>query len=238
MASATEAPTPLAELQAALKLIRTATLTIEVDRFDEAATRTREIAEGNGGYVSNTRVSRSDGGRVAGSITLRVPADRYAACIAALQDLGQVDDEHQTTQDITKAYTDLETRLAVKRQTAQRLREILRSRTGDLSDVLQVERELARVIEETERMEGERRYYDQQIALSTITVNLHEPGVSVGDNPLTPVFTAVRESVRTLATSLGVLIYAIAYLAPWLVLAAVAWWLIKRARSVLAKPRS
>jgi hypothetical protein len=41
--------------------------------------------------------------------------------------------------------------------------------------VLEAERELARVTEEIERMEGERRYYDQQIALSAIVVTLREP---------------------------------------------------------------
>jgi uncharacterized protein DUF4349 len=47
---------------------------------------------------------------------------------------------------------DIEARLANGRNTEKRLGEVLRNRTGKVSDVLEVEREIARVREEIERL--------------------------------------------------------------------------------------
>jgi len=55
-----------------------------------------------------------------------------------LKQVGKVERESVVTQDVTKAYADLETRLVVKRQTEERLRHLLTSRTGKLSEVLEV----------------------------------------------------------------------------------------------------
>ena len=85
-------------------------------------------------------------------------------------------------------------------------------------DVLEAERELARVTEEIERMEGESRYYDQQVALSTIVVTLREPEPALQSGAFQPIREAFRDSVRVLATSVAAIVYAVVALLPWLVL--------------------
>ena len=231
-------PPGLAAMQAALKLIRTATLTVEVERFDSAAAAVGRIAEASGGYVADAQRSQDARGHWRGVVTLRVPAERFGSTLEALKGLGDVQDETQSTQDVTKAYTDLEIRITIKREAAQRLRDILANRTGRLSDVLDVERELSRVVEEIERMEGERRFYDQQVAMSTITATLYEPGAERGEGPLAPITVALGNAVRTLATSVGALIYVIAYLAPWLVLALLGWFGTQRIRAAIARRKA
>jgi hypothetical protein len=220
----------LEAMWATRKLIRSATLLLEVESFDSAVTALSALAASYGGYVADMRASRDADGDRGGSVRVRVPAESFEAAFAALRRLGTVDQESQSTQDVTKEYADLETRLAVKRQAAERLREILRSRTGELSDVLQVERELARVVEEIERLEGERRYYEQQVALSTINVELREPGAVLQRGTVAPIGRALGNSLRVLAESLGYFIYLVAFLLPWLVVAALGWWLSRRVR--------
>jgi hypothetical protein len=117
----------------------------------------------------------------------------------------------------------------VKRDTAERLREILKSRTGGLADVLQAERELARVTEEIEQAEGERRFYDQQVALSTITAEIHEKEALVRPGALSPIVDALRDSLAVGASSVAVLIYAVVGGAPWVLVLWVLWRLIRAA---------
>jgi len=119
----------------------------------------------------------------------------------------------------------------VKRDTAERLREILKTRTAALADVLQVERELARITEEIEQMEGERRYYDQQVALSTLTVELQEPEAIVKAGSFRPIREALEDSLHVLSASVAVIIYATVFLAPWLVLGLALWLVVKRVRA-------
>ena len=216
---------------ASRKLIRTGQITVEVKNFEEAAKEIGRLAESLGGYLAESQSSRGDRDLRNGSLTIRIPAERFAQAFDAVKRLGKVQTENLGTQDVTKAYTDLETRLRVKRETADRLRAILKDRAAKLSEILEAERELARVTEEIEQMEGERRYYDQQVALSTIAVTLQEPDSVVKAGVFSPVKQAVRDSLEVLATSLAGLIYALVFLAPWLIVAFVAWKIFKAARA-------
>lgn len=211
------APTPGPRMGSALKLIFTAALEIEVVVFRAAADQAGRTAVALGGYVSDRQSSQDGRGRERGRITLRIPSVKFDGAVGVLKNLGRVTSEGLQTQDVTKAYADLETRLAVKREAAARLREILTRQTGKVSEVLEVEREIARVVEEIEQAEGERRYFDNQVALSTITLSLHEPDAIVERGLLDPVLSALRQSLRIMGESFASLIELLAGLLPWLV---------------------
>ena len=221
----------LSSVFASLKLIRTASISVEVEKYDPAAAEVVRVAESLGGYLAEAQVTQGQQDRRAGTLTIRVPSTRFGAALAALKGLGKVKAENVSTQDVTKEYTDLETRLKVKRDTADRLRELLRTRTAALTDVLTAERELARVTEEIEQMEGERRFYDQQVAFSTIALTVSEPHALVEPGVFAPLGRALRESVQVLVQSLAGLTYVIVALAPWLALAYVVYRAVKAVRA-------
>lgn len=237
--TASSAPTQAANVQpagleamaAARKLIRAGQMTLVVDSYVKASEAVKLIAESHGGYLADAQAQRGAGDRRHGSLTIRVGAERFDDAVSALRTVGDVRSENVTAQDVTKAYADLETRLRVKRETSERLHAILRERTARLSDVLAAERELARVTEEIEQMEGERRFYDQQVAMSTLTVTLQEPAGLVEASVFAPIGEALRDSVRVLATSLAAIVYLAVFLAPWVLLAFVGWRLFRRHRA-------
>jgi hypothetical protein len=68
----------------------------------------------------------------------------------------------------------LEARLANARNTERRLTELLQQRTGNLSDVLAVENEHARVRGEIERMEAEKKNMSNQVSFATLTATIAE----------------------------------------------------------------
>ena len=210
------APSPGPRVPATLKLIWTAALQVEVPDFRAAVDQAARAVAGLGGYVSDRQSSEDGAGRERGQMTLRVPSEKFDGALSALKKLGRVKSEGVRTQDVTKAYADLETRLAVKRETATRLREILKRQAGKVSEVLEVEREIARVVEEIEQAEGERRYFDHQVSLSTITLSLYERDEIVNTGLFDPVLTALRQSLRIMGESLGSLIELMAGLLPWL----------------------
>ena len=215
--AATTAATPAASRPpSSLKLIFTASLQVEVPAFGPAALEVARIAASLGGYVSDRQSSEDGEGREQGQITLRIPSEKFDGAVSALRKLGRVKSEGVRSEDVTKAYTDLETRLKVKRETASRLREILIRQAGKVSEVLSVEREIARVVEEIEQAEGERRYYDNLVSLSTITLSLYEPNSMVTPGALDPILDALRGSLRTASESLAALIQLSSGLLPWL----------------------
>ena len=229
-ASGESAARPAAAPQIQRKLIRTGRLAIEVASYERAAAAAGRVAVASGGYLAESQAQRGERDSRRGSLTLRVPAQHFDAAFGELKKLGTVDSESVSTQDITKAYTDLETRLRVKREAQARLQDILRARTAKLSDILEAERELARVTEEIEMLEGERRFYDQQVALSTITVELYEPAAVVRPGSFAPLSEAFSGSLELLATSLAFLISTALVLLPGLVVASLLWWAVRAAR--------
>jgi hypothetical protein len=224
-----QAPSGLAAMAAARKLIRTGQMTLTVPDYARAADEVKRIAEVNGGYLADANAQRGEANRQHGTLTIRVNASAFDAAVSSLRALGTVRTESVSTQDVSKAYTDLETRLRVKRETADRLRDILRTKTAGLSDLLAAERELARVTEEIEQAEGERRFYDQQIALSTLTIALQEPSAIVEAGSFAPLTEAFGDSVRVLAASLAAIVYATVFLAPWLLIGYLVFRLARRA---------
>jgi hypothetical protein len=86
-------------------------------------------------------------------------------------------------EDVSEEFVDLTARMANSHRLEERLVELLRTRTGKLQDVLTVERELARVREEIERMEGRLRFLKNSAQLSTLAVTLYEPPPLVASHP-------------------------------------------------------
>ncbi|MGH9791788.1 MAG: DUF4349 domain-containing protein [Candidatus Acidiferrales bacterium] len=103
-----------------------------------------------------------------------MPADRLDPVPAEIKKLGRVTGESQSSDEVTSGYTDLVARLANARHTEQRLVEILRTRTGKVAGVLEVEREISDVREQIERMEAQRKTLENQVALSTVSLELRE----------------------------------------------------------------
>lgn len=208
------------------RLIRTGTLQMSVDDARAAVSGAERAAGALGGRLSDTTISRDAEGYQRADFTVEVPSQRFDEAMAALAALGEVDLEQVDTQDVTREYFDLETRLRVLRDTETRLRALLATATGSVADIVEVERELTRVIEQIERMLGQQRYYDQRIAVSTIQVGAYEQPATVRPGLLTPITGALRDSLRVLAESIAAVIYAIVYLAPW----ALALWLLLAVR--------
>lgn len=229
-ASGAPAPGGVEAALLARKLVRTGSLTVEVASYPRASEEVSRLAEAHGGYLAETQATRGTGESLRGTLTVRVPAGRFGAAVAELKKLGKVVSESMTTQDVTRAYADLETRLRVKRETAERLRELLRDRTARLSEVLEVERELSRLTEEIERAEGERRYYDQLVALSTVAVTLQEPEALLREGAFSPLREAAEGAARVLAVSLAAMVYAAVFLAPWVLVLWGLWRLLRRLR--------
>jgi hypothetical protein len=155
-------------------IARTAALSITVQEFDKARSRLDEILVRHRGYLGGLQISTpSDHGRVLNGV-LRVPVGQMDSALTELKSLGRVDAESQNGEEVTAQYVDLQARLANSRNTEQRLTDVLQQRTGKLSDVLEVETEIARVRGEIEGMEAERKSLATQVSFATLNVTLTE----------------------------------------------------------------
>ena len=219
------------------RIIYSAELSVVVKDLAVAAERIQALAADYKGYVADGGVDRTRGSYPTGRWVVRVPSDRLEEALAELSEMGVPERRSQTAQDVTEEYVDLEARIANKRRLEERILELLDQREGKIGEVIEVERELSRVREEIERMEGRLRFLQNRTAYATVTVNAREEKDYVP--PQAPTFRSQigttwdrsLESLRLFGK--GTVIVAVA-LTPWLplllVVLLVVIWLLRRLR--------
>ena len=155
-------------------LIRTGQAQLEVDSLEIGMQQVRDLAQRLGGYIANTQLSSGRDQIRTATMEMKVPVARWSDMTAGLRPIGKVESLNEFTEDVGEEFVDVTARVANARRLESRLIELLANRTGRLSDVLSVERELARVREEIERYEGRLRYLRTRAAMSSMSVTVHE----------------------------------------------------------------
>ncbi len=214
---------PSSDATAGRIFIRTADLTLEVKKLDPAAEKVRGIVEKLGGFISDTSASEDDTGVRSERITVRVPSEKLDEALAALRGVGHVRNDDVRSEDISEQYFDLETRLANARKLEARMVSLLEFKTTKLKDLLDTERELARVRQEIESMEGRKRNFDTRVALSTVSVTLTAPQ-GFGRGIFAPLKGLIQNALTAFTTSIAVLIVVLSAVIPWLIVLLIMGW--------------
>ena len=208
-------------------IVRTGQASIEVDSLELAMAELRSIARKAGGFVADASVQSGRTQLRQATLQLKVPSIRFDELTEGLQPSGRLEYVNVGAEDVSEEFVDLTARAANGHRLEERLVELLRTRTGKLQDVLSVERELARVREEIERMEGRMRFLKSSAQLSTLSVSLHEPVPIVASTGHGPIAEAFRAAWRNFV---GVLAGAIASLGFVVPVLGAGWGVVVMAR--------
>lgn len=167
-------PDPVKKFQEGRKIIRNADLSLEVEAYEAAYTKVAEIVAAEKGFVAGADTQKLPNGKMRAVVTVRVPPERFEATLARLRELGTVRNQSITTQDVTKQYVDLQARLGAKEALVERLKKVLAEAKGTVKELMEVEVQMGKTLEEIESIKGELKYYDNLIGLSTIILRISE----------------------------------------------------------------
>src|SRR2546427_9224178 len=213
---------------AAGMVIRTGQTSIEVDSLERAVSQVRLLAGRVGGYLANTTMQTGRGQLRSANLEVKIPAERFDDGLSGLAGLGKLESVNVNAEDVGEEFTDVTARMGNARRLEARLIELLATRTGKLKDVLDVEKELARVREEIDRYEGRLRYLHAHAALSTLSIYVHEPLPVVGHAGSSVIGEAFKQSWRNFVALLAACIRGLGIVIPIGVLVTVAWLGAKR----------
>ncbi len=209
-------------------VVRTATLVVEVDDVRKAADSARTLAQGAGGELAGEQTaSGTKEGRAV--LTLRVPGTKLDATVGKLAALGSERERAVSTEDVTEALVDLDSRVATQQASVARVRALL-ARASGLGDVVKIEGELAKREAELDSLTARMRAVEDRVAMSTITLTLLGEGTPLPTEDEEPVgFTgglergwdAFTATARVVAATTGTLLPFL----PFLLLAA---WGLRR----------
>jgi membrane protein implicated in regulation of membrane protease activity len=155
-------------------IVQTASLSIVANNYDESSGAIEKLVLARGGYVEKLDAKAVAGNAREINVTLRIPAKQLGDFLGELRKLGHVAEETQSNEEVSAEYVDLQARLRSAQATERRLIELLQTRTGKLEDVLDAERELARVRSDIESMQGQSAVLVHRVSYASVDVDLSE----------------------------------------------------------------
>ena len=176
-------------------IARTATLRIISRDFDTVRPRLDRMLSDVNGFAARIDTAGARGEPRALSAVLHVPVDRLAHALTAIKALGQVISESQTGDDVTEHAVDLDARLLNSRNTEKRLLDVMQRSTGKVGDILEAEREIARVRGEIESMDAQRRNLAQRVTYATVSLDVREEQKASLDLGPSSVSTQLRNAI-------------------------------------------
>ncbi|PIP28312.1 MAG: hypothetical protein COX29_01835 [Candidatus Moranbacteria bacterium CG23_combo_of_CG06-09_8_20_14_all_35_22] len=156
------------------KIIKNGSLNLKVEKTETAVQKISEIVKKQGGEVFSTDFFERVKGQKSGSLTVKVPVEKFEDTIAKIKETAtQVISESTSGQDVMEQYSDLQIQVKNKKAEEESFVKIL-ERAGEIEDVLKVTQQIARVRGEIERLEGRIRLMNSQTDMSTITIDVSE----------------------------------------------------------------
>ena len=236
-------PVPVTRLKP--QLIRRASLAITVEKLPVALNKVKALVTLTGGYITNQQISFLDAAQQvrAGSLEIRLPANQFDAFLDGIQGVGKTPGPQISTEDVGKQISDLGAQIHNKQQEEAQLQQIMK-RSGKIPEILEVSRELARVRGEIEAAQGSLKYYQEQVAYSTVTVSLSEENVGspVKDKPgfdvvLGNAFSGAFDKLVNFVTGLITgLVHILVFLIPVLLILGVLALLVFKVLAKLVSP--
>lgn len=208
------------------KMIYTARMEVETTAFDTAAADLRTLVEILGGYFEQAAVHNYGSGYRSGDYTVRVPADQFQPFLDRVGTLCHVTYQEQTSENVSEAYYDAESRLATQRTKLERLQNLL-AQAENMEDIITIESAISDTELEIERLTGTLRQYDALVDYATVHLSLQEVyQLSNVEEPATSFASrmgaAFASGWRGFVSALEGLAVALAYGWVWLLLLAAA----------------
>ncbi|MEO7017003.1 MAG: DUF4349 domain-containing protein [Leifsonia sp.] len=212
-------------------VVTTGTITLTVaDPIAAADSATSTVERGGGRVDSSTEQPAADGGKPGATLVLRIPADRLTTTLDTLKRLGTVDSVELKADDVTAQAKDVDGRITALQTSVDRLLELM-SKATTTADLITIESTLSDRQAQLDSLKAQKAALDDQVSLSTITLQLRAKGTVVAA-PAPTFWSGLTGGSDALVVTLNGLLVVLGVLLPWLVVVGVVGgtvWLIVRA---------
>lgn len=169
--------------------------------------------------VLNSTLEQEDSRRSArATLEARVPPEQLDAFLKQIGGLGTVRQHSKTAEDKTDEVLDTEARLKNMTAFRDRLRQMLVTPQAKLQDLIEVERELAKVQGDLDSLASRRKALANQTDKVWVSIGFSEPSSVSSSSAWYPIRSALSEAGQLLASSVGWLISTVVAVLPWALL--------------------
>ncbi|PKL59126.1 MAG: hypothetical protein CVV33_09435, partial [Methanomicrobiales archaeon HGW-Methanomicrobiales-4] len=156
------------------KIIKKGNLQLEVSDVQKSADDIARITESASGVVQSSSVNAGQNDQYSGTVTIRIPSAQFDSALVQVKKLGKIISTSISAEDVTEEYVDLTAQKTALTNQLDQYNHIL-TQAVNVSEILEVQKEVERVQIELDRITGRMKYMDSRISFSTITIRLSEP---------------------------------------------------------------
>lgn len=216
------------------KIIRNGIIQMETLTFDKTVEYIINKTNSIGAYVQSSNVSgRSIEKNVyvesrRGEFILRIPKAKFDSFISDIGNLGSITNQQISTENVTTAYFDTQAHLKSLSIQEERLLELLK-KTGELKDIIALEKELTDVRYEIESLTGNLKKWDNLIDFCTLNIQVYEVN-EIKESPISfgeKIMTGFTSSVKSLIDFSKGFIVVISICLPYLVILSIMFLIIR-----------
>lgn len=217
-------PTP--ENQTEVKIIKQSNLRFVTASIEKTYKSVFELVQRNKGFIQRDQTSKNYSS-IERSLTIRIPTDGFQPVLDGISNDVKVFDRKEISQrDVTEEFIDLEARLKAKRKLETRYLELLK-KAKNVKEILEIEREVAKIREEIEAKQGRLKYLQNKVSLSTINISFYET-VAFEKAQSQTYFSRVVKALKGGFTGIGEFIIGLLYLWPFILIGILLFIFIRR----------
>lgn len=210
------------------KIIKNADIHLETLEFDKTNSSILSKTEQVSGYIESSNItgtSITNGNTISNRnsrFVLRIPKNNFDKFINDLGSIGNITSKTVSGSDVTSQYFDTEAHLKSLQAEEDRLLELLK-KTGDLKDIIEVEKELTNVRYQIENLTGTLKKWDNLVDYCTVNLTVTEvqkinaataKPVTLGEK----ISYTFKLSIKSLSTLIKGVILAVTAVIPYLII--------------------
>jgi type III secretory pathway lipoprotein EscJ len=216
------------------QIARTGMVSLLVSSVDKAVSAVTTLTQQQSGDVLSLddKGRTENGGQSSADMQVRVPEDRFERTMQALGQIGSARSRSINAEDLTTQIVDSTARLRNLRRTELDIQKIM-DRSGSVGQILEAENQLSTVREQIETLDADVKSMQSRVRYSTISVTLLAEASTAPSEPtaaaqLVSAWRAARHSVAQFTIGIAAMVVWIAAFVPYLLLAALCFWLVRR----------
>lgn len=218
------------------KIVKNASLDLEVPDTEEGKSLSEEEVKALGGLVTNQNSWEVRPRVLAYNLTVRVPAENLELLIKNLEKVGVKKSENYSTSDITAQYADMQAEIKILEASRDTLTALMEKKSDQLGDYLKIYQELTRVQTRIDQLTRTQKKRDEQVAYSTLRLTIN-PEPQIGDisspewNTEKSWKLAVNDLLKFAQNTADKLIYVVVFSPIWISILILLWmvrWIFRK----------
>ena len=180
--------------------------------------------------VINSNIYSQEEDYASGNLSLRATPDWIDGFLGKVDEEtdaagGEITQRSTNAEDLTRQIVDTGARLDAQKKLQGRLLNLLERRDGDLGELLQIEREIARVTGSIESIEAQLKTLRLRVSMSSLDINYQTKVPAFSSSRENPLGEAFGDFFYNLSSAIAAVITAFAVGLPWILLIALFLWI-------------